>query len=318
MFKNLLYSPRFWMAVKIVFLILFFFYIYNKWESISTGNLDAHFQNAFGNTHFYLWMFAFVFLSGVNWFTDTLMWWNVVRNKISISFYEAFKINLVSHAVGLVTPANIGEYGIKALSFTELGKSRQSLLLTFSYRSTKSFVKLAAGLIAMYFILLSDFPLWSNLLLLGLVVTCSVYWFMPQILEWIYHHKIGRWVFGDKEARDWHFERKEFLHATIPASIRFVSYSAELAILITLGSNLNFFSSLARSISTYSISTFIPSLSFFDPVVKASVGDMVFSGQNVGIEWVGFCIAAVWFMNVGFPSFIGFLLWLRMKPQTSK
>lgn len=318
MIKNLLHNSRFWVAVKIVFLILFLFYIYSKWESISTENLEVNFQNLTSNSYFYLWMLVFVVLFGINWFTDTLLWYNVVRNKTTISFYQAFKINLVSHAVGLVTPANIGEYGIKALSFTELGKSRQSLLLTFSYRSTKSFVKLAAGLLAMYMILQSSYPVWSVLLLVALLLLCIVYWFMPQLLEWVYHHKWGRWIFGDKEVRNWHFKRSEFLKATIPASVRFLSYSAELAILVALGTKLNFFNALARSISTYSISTFIPSLSVFDPVVKTSVGDMIFTGENVGIEWVGFCITTVWFANVGFPSLIGYLLWMRMKPQTSK
>ncbi|KAB2805329.1 hypothetical protein [Phaeocystidibacter luteus] len=312
MIRKLLNDSRFWLVVKISLGLLFLAYFASKWEEFDLDLLVSEWN---AQEHSSLWFtgIAFTLLFAVNWISDTYLWWMVVRTQLNITFKSAFEINLISHAVGIMTPANVGEYGIKALHFTELGKKRQSALLTFSYRAAKWFVKSAAGLAAGIWIWSSS----NN----TLVAICSValaglvlsYAFIPKLLNKTYHSKIGRWAFDEKEDREWQFKSSNFWKSTLPAMVKFASYTGQLALLIALGSSMGIEEAFWRSSAIYSLASFIPSLSLFDPMVKTGIGELVMTPQGVSLAWLAISTTIVWVTNLGIPSIIGYILWLRRR-----
>lgn len=305
-------------GIKIVLFGIFAFYLGNKWSEFTSDDSASHFAALYSHTNLIAWTILFFALFALNWSMDTLIWWIVIRKKVQVSFKEALKINLISHAVGLATPGKIGEYGIRSIHFSKLGKIRQSFLLTLSYRVSKFVVNLGVGLLAGAILLRSYSSNLSSFLAFALVGLIIFIWFIPKFLDLIYHSALGRWIFGPEEVRNWHFSKREFLTSLFPALIKFLSYSSQLAILIYLGTQLPIAEALSRSISVYSLSSFIPTLSIFDPLVRTAIGDWVFQSTDTGLKWITFSILIVWSVNVAIPALFGYFLWFRMKPHTSK
>lgn len=310
--RGLLKNSRFWLFVKIVLTLGFIYHFATKWEEFNLELLRSTWNDAL---HRDLWLFGTLFfaLFIINWLADTHLWWLAVKSQLHISFKEAFKVNLISHAVGLVTPANLGEYGIKALHFTELGKKKQSILLTISYRWAKWYAKSGFGLLAGYMIWQTSNPdlAWACLSLL--VILAVSYAFLPSILDKVYHGKIGRLIFEGKEQTDWNFKNNYFWRALWVACVKFSSYTLQLAILLHLGSELNLLEGFWRSSAIYSLSSFIPTLSLFDPMVKAGIGEFVIPQEMASIAWIAVSTFIVWVSNMGIPSAVGYVFWWRMK-----
>ncbi|NVK28385.1 MAG: flippase-like domain-containing protein [Flavobacteriia bacterium] len=312
MIRKILSDSRFWLILKISLGILFLVYFIGKWDEFDLDLLKSQWNE---QEHSNLWTIgiSFFLLFAVNWLSDTYLWWMVVRTQLKITFKSAFEINLISHAVGIMTPANVGEYGIKALHFTELGRKRQSALLTLSYRAAKWFVKSAAGLSAGIWIWSSSDSklVWICALAIGVLIL--IYAFIPNLLNWVYHSRIGRWALEEKEDRDWHFKAYNFWKSLLPAAIKFSSYTGQLALLIALGSSMGMEEAFWRSSAIYSLASFIPSLSLFDPMVKTGIGEIVMSPEGVSLAWLAICTTLVWITNMGIPSIVGYILWLRRK-----
>lgn len=311
-FKN----PRVLFVAKIGLLLVFVYYLSGRLTLLSFEKIESHYRSAVTHPHFTAFILFFLLLFVVNWLSDTWIWRTIIKGKINLSFVESFKINLVSHAIGVVTPANVGEYGVRAMAFSETGKSRQSFLLTFAYRITKTFVKFGFGMVAGILLFSGEHihPLYFYSTLGLLVIGFS---FLPKFIDFLYHSKLGRWFFGSEEQRDWHFKNRHFWKALFPAMIKFASYSGQLALIIHLGSSTSLMDSFMGSVLTYSIASIIPTLSLFDPLVKTSIGDLVFQNQGLSIEWLAFGTTFVWLINLGIPSLFGFYLWLKKKTQTS-
>lgn len=312
MLRKLLKSSSFWLVFKLILAAVFLRFLAQRWEEFDFTLVQSIWSNT---TLSELWIaiVLFTILFAVNWASDTYLWWMVVRNKINIPFKEALRINVISHAVGLATPANLGEYGIKALHFTKLGKARQSVLLTLSYRSAKWYVKMAAGLLAGIWVWHNTESMYAWICggaIVGLIIS---YPFVPHILDRLYHSSLGRLVFDDKEVRDWNFKDIYFIRALLPAAIKFASYTAQLAILLHLGSNLSFIELFWRSNAIYSLSSVIPTLSLFDPMVKIGIGEIVTHSTGLSLAWLAVCTTIVWSANLGLPSLVGYFLWMKKK-----
>lgn len=309
---NLLRSSKFWLIVKLILAGLFLYHFATKWDELDYDMLSATWNSA-SREDVVIFGTAFLLLFALNWISDTYLWWMVVKSQMDISFKDAFKINLISHAVGLVTPANIGEYGIKALHFTELGKKRQSVLLTFSYRWAKWYVKMGFGAIAGIYLWYHQNSNLTYLLMAVLAGLIFSYRFLPSILDRVYHGRIGRIIFDASEDKNWNFKNNYFIKSITPAIIKFTSYTGQLALLLALGSNLNLIETFWRSSAIYSIASFIPTLSLIDPMVKAGLGEFILSDVSINLEWIALSTALVWLTNLGIPSLIGYGMWLRKK-----
>lgn len=312
MFKKLLSNSKFWLIVKLVLAAGFIYYFSEKWDELDWTAIGAQIDK-WSTLQLCLIITLFLTLFVINWLADTYLWWSVVRRKVKITFGSAFRINLISHSVGLVTPANIGEYGIKALHFTELGQKRQSVLLTLSYRSAKWYAKSAVGLIAGIWIWWGDNDLLSYLCGFILIALIISYRFLPSMLDRLYHSRLGTWAFDKEDIANWNFKDDQFYHAIPPAFVKFLSYTGQLSLLVYMGSNLGFLETMMRSGAIYSLASFIPTLSLFDPVVKASIGEIVMVPAGVSLEWLAVSTALVWLINLGIPSAIGYGMWIRSK-----
>ncbi len=312
MLKKLLRNSNFWLTVKLLLASGFIYYFSRKWDGFDWIQIEAQIDRwDTRSLSFTLILFFGLFI--LNWLSDTYLWWSVVRRKAKITFSSAFRINLISHSVGLVTPANIGEYGIKALHFTELGQKRQSVLLTLSYRSAKWYAKTAIGLLAGIWIWWDSSHLLRNICAFALLLLILSFRYLPTVLDRIYHSKLSAWAFDQEAIANWNFKDEQFYHAIPPAFIKFISYTGQLSLLIFMGSDLSFGEAFMRSGAIYSLASFIPTLSLFDPVVKASIGEIVMIPAGVSLEWLALSTVLVWTVNLGIPSLVGYALWIQKK-----
>ena len=69
-------------------------------------------------------------LTTLNWMLEIYKWQMLSREVTPISYQEAAKQSLASHAFALITPNRIGEYGAKALFYAQSFR-KQILTLNF-------------------------------------------------------------------------------------------------------------------------------------------------------------------------------------------
>lgn len=300
-------SKAFLTAVKVILAAGFGWYLFGRLSEIDWTNIHL----ASNSTSSWQWVaLGFVGLSVINWTTDTWLWWNIARQVTPLPFFRAFKINLISHAVGLMTPANLGEYGIKALQFSESADQKQSVFLTFSYRFSKTYVKTAMGLLAGYFLWTGNSPIAAWTCLIGLLIASIGFYYFPAIMNVVSSRPWLLRLLRLSPDSNWNFKKLKIRRSILPALIKFASYSGQLALILTYWSGANGWSTWWRSTAVYSLGSYIPTLSVFDPVVKTSLGDVLFTPIGIPIETIALGTGMVWIMNMGLPSIIGYTLWL--------
>src|SRR5690606_4596427 len=140
---------------------------------------------------------------------------------------------------------------------------------------------------------------WAVVCAVLLVMVAISYPYIPKILHKTYHSKWGRIAFGDDEVRDWDFRKLPVTRALFPSTLKFMSYSGQLALLLSAGSGLGFTDLYWRSAAVYSLSSVIPTLSIFDPLVKTGIGDWIIVPAGIELSWLAVCTSLVWMVNIG-------------------
>lgn len=287
--KNILF-----VFLKIGLLVLSIFYIKSQW-SIDKTNFVLPSLNPF------FFVFIMIIFSSVNWFLEIKKWQLLISKIRQIDFHEALKQSLSSFAVSMITPNRLGEYGFKILFFEK--KAFKKVIVLQSIQSfSQLFATVFFGFFGCLYFAYHEIAI-VILVVLSLFFFIQNFTFLPKQVHF-YFQKIYSFS-------------KSGLKVILTLSLfRYLVFSLQFMILLYwFGVENNFFELYFALTLMYLFSSVLPTLQFFDVIVKGSVGVFIFEKVGVLSNIVIQVTFIMWLFNMFLPYFFGLFYWLKFKPS---
>ena len=307
MYNSLPYKTKqfLFLLVKLAIIVGSFYFIYNKTVHNEHIELSAFIvqleSKIFNDTNI---IFTLLLLSLFNWVFEIIKWKVLASYVQKISIANAAKQSLGSLTASLFTPNRIGEYGVKAIYFKK-GNRRKVMLLNLLSNISQMTTTVIFGVIGLaYFI--SHFPVEIAVFSFRRIA----YVFVALIL-FIF---IGK--FSYKKIRGFYIDKIIDFVQKIPTKIhvatllfsiiRYVIFSHQFYfLLVVFEVQVEYQTAMALISSMYLLASLVPSLSFFDWLIKGSVAIWVFSFVG-NYEIIIVTITSImWLLNFGLPAIFG-------------
>lgn len=250
-----------------------------------------------------------VVLSITFWLLDTTVWRAVMKPFAVISFLRALRFNMVAQSAGILTPFLVGDYGLRSMLLKNDIEPRQNTMVTMAYQLIKVMTRVVVGIAAA--IVLSVKLVWGWLLLLmasALLVLGGVS--VKQFIKAIGKSKYTQRLWGMGDRLD--FTQLNVMRALLPALLLFLCFCLQTGLLIFwLDDATSFYPILLWVILTYSITSFLPPLSFFDPLAKSAFGAL-FGAQFASADAILVAFTLTWMLNRGVPALVSGLLFRKL------
>lgn len=270
------------------------------------------------------WDFRFLILSIIlmpaNWFLESKKWQILMSPHVVLSLNDALKTVLSGIALGIATPARIGEYGGRLLT-SDPNHKPQVISATLLGSIAQNLCNVVMGLVFSYYFLKSIFNVtysdhitFSIAVGLQIGILIFIYYKLPKVakfverfLKWKYFLKIS----SKLKSLDLYtvpLLNKIILISLLRYSIYFTQY---LLILKFLGVQNDFLELSGGIASIYLIQTGIPLPAFLSILARGELAILVWS--SLGIVELTALVATfiLWFVNLIFPSLVGLVILTR-------
>jgi hypothetical protein len=279
--------------------------LYNK---LSDQALWPQLHHAFQvlNSFHYLLIIA---LSVCFWLLDTQLWRTVLKPFVQINFPSALRYNVIAQSAGVLTPFLVGDYGLRSYFLRDELEARQNTLVTLAYQLVKVATRISIGLVALIFISFqTNWRFTAIILAVALLLAGAMT--IQHLVKIIAHSKLARRFLGDRDRLD--FGAMRLKVTTIPATLLFSTFCLQTALLIHwIDPQTPFLEVLAWVIVTYSLTSFLPPMSIFDPLVKSAFGTLLYV-QVAGADVLLFAFTSTWVVNRGIPALLSGVFFRRM------
>ena len=251
-------------------------------------------------------------LSCCNWFTEFLKWRSLVKSLCSINLSQATKQSLIAFTLGVFTPNKIGEFGIRPLFFQK-GLRKKIALLTGMHHFTQLLATLIFGVFGFAF-LLFKFPALQKFER-PVIATFILGLFVALLLIVIRKKKWVTFPFLNKSIQFvLQIKKDTFVRSFKYSIIRYVIFSHQFYFLLYVFNLEYTYVEVYAGITTvYFLSTLLPAISFFDIVVKASIGILVFDLLAIDEVIVIQVMALMWLLNYVLPLLLGSVYVLQLR-----
>ena len=308
MYNSLQYKTKqfLFLLVKLAIIVGAFYFIYNKIVhnehlefSVFAEQLES---NIFNN---YSLLFTLILFTFLNWFFEILKWEALASFCRNISFFESAKQSLSSLTASLFTPNRIGEYGAKAIYFAK-GNRRKIMLLNLFGNINQMSTTILFGSFGLYYFL-SHFPI-------------EIEGFRLRKLAYVAAILIAFVFFGNKygykKIRGFYIDKIISFIKSIPvrihivtfffSCIRYLIFSHQFYFLLyTFNINIDYTTAMALISSMYLIASLVPSLAFFDWLIKGSVAVWIFSFIGADELKIITITLLMWLLNFALPAIFG-------------
>jgi len=308
MIGNLPYKTKqlFYMLIKLSIVIGAFYFIYNRLTTNEHLNFSVFIEFLTKNNVFSLKNIVFLlFLSFLNWFFEILKWKNLVEIISQISFIEATKQSLAALTASLFTPNRIGDYAAKAIFFKTL-KRRKIVLLNLMSHIMQMTVTTLFGIVGSYFFIytynpdISYYRLSRFFLLLIIVISFAILG-AKQTRFTIKGFSLQKIIDFLKN-----ISKEKHIKNAVYSVIRYLIFSFQFYFLLHLFQvDLYYLNAMVVITTMYLLSSIIPSVFFFDVVIKGSIALYVFGIAGVNDLTILNIITLMWILNFVIPSIIG-------------
>jgi len=308
MYNSLQYKTKqfLFLLVKLTIIVGAFYFVYQKIVhneqlafSVFITQLESNIFNNYGV------IFTLFIFTCLNWFFEILKWKTLASFVQKISLTNAAMQSLGSLTASLFTPNRIGEYGAKAVYFKK-GNRRKIMLMNLISNGTQMVVTTVFGTFGLIYFFI-HFPVEIELFRLRKAV-----YLIMVLIGFVF---IGK-KFGFKKIRGFYIDKIIRFIKDIPVSlhflnitfsvIRYLIFSHQFYFLLTVFDiHIDYTTAMSFITSMYLLASLIPSLSFFDWLIKGSVALWIFSfaGNN---ELIIVTISLVmWVLNFGIPAIFG-------------
>lgn len=308
MYNSLQYKTKqfLFLLVKLAIIVGAFYFIYNKIvhnEQLKLDSFIKQLEVSIFNTNSTIFiLIGFTFL---NWFFEILKWQALVSSIKKISFFESLKQSLSSLTASLFTPNRIGEYGAKAIYYNK-GQRRKIMLLNLLGNSAQMTTTVVFGIIGLIYFL-THFS-----------VNIEIYRFrramylLAFLIALVFFGK----KFGYKKIRGFYIDKIISFIKKMPLSIHFKSglysalryliFSHQFYFLLKIFEvEIEYTTAMSLILSMYLIASLVPSLSFFDWLIKGTVAVWVFSFAHVNELIIVTITLLMWTLNFAIPAIFG-------------
>ena len=303
--KLLRKTNQFWTSlIKILVVSLSFFVIYLAVQDIHSAQWRLMFDSS--QTISLIWI-GFV-LSLLNWFLEGVKWKTLLQDTTSISVLNAFAETLKAHAVSIITPNKIGEFGAKASFYPRAFRS-EVLKSTLTGQVHQLLATCVFGLLGLCFVFahLDNYLKWSSLivvlLLVGLVLSIYKYDFKKV---WMKRFQ----AYVQSVFRLSHIANTKVLALSM---LRYICFSHQYYLFLWMFQpDVSYVQIMPIIFSIYFISSFVPTILILDAGIKAGLGLMLL-GSYMSSEFILTVSLLMWIFNFGIPAVVGNLLLLKPK-----
>lgn len=248
-------------------------------------------------------------LSVAFWILDTSLWRIVLKPFAQVAFHSALRYNIIAQSAGILTPFLVGDYGLRSYFLKDDLDSRQNTLVTLAYQLLKVATRIIIGIGAL--ILLSFQSTWRfTAILLAAVLLIFGALSIKRIIQVIAKTRLANRLIGDRERLD--FSNLRLKYSVVPAAVLFGTFSMQTALLIYwIEPQAPFLQIISWVVITYSLTSFLPPMSFFDPLVKSAFGTLLYV-QVAGPDVLLFAFTITWVVNRGLPALFSGIFFRRL------
>ncbi len=250
-----------------------------------------------------------VLLSLCFWAIDTFLWKSVLKPFVVLPFASALRYNIIAQSAGVLTPLLVGDYGLRSYFLRNDLDSRQNTFVTLAYQMVKVSTRIIIGFAALIFLSFqSEWRFLAIVLAAGLLIV-GVLSIKRLVIVLAKTRLVGRFL-GDRERLD--FSKLRLKITVVPATLLFATFSLQTALLIHwVVPDSDFLQVYSWVIVTYSVTSFLPPMSFFDPLVKSAFGALLYV-QVASADVLLFAFTITWVVNRGIPACVSGLLFRRL------
>lgn len=299
-------------TAKFILVGLAFFYIYNKLQSDETIDFSAVFHYISVVSIFYLLLF-----SVANWFFEVLKWQNLVNSFQKISFFQALQQTLGSLTASIFTPNRIGEYGVKVLYFKK-ENAKQIVFLNFVHNSSQMLVTTVFGFLGFLMTLFAktETMFWVGFKLSALKLFLFVLGFLVLVFLFLRLKKVEIYGFSIQKLiqKIRQIKRETFVKTLLFSVIRYLIFSCQFYFLMLLfDADIDIYNAFSTIFIMYFVASVLPSIHFFDVVIKGSVAVYLFSKFGIEDLKILTITSLMWLFNLVLPLIAGSLFILNFK-----
>ncbi len=296
----------FFVVIKLSIVIGAFYFIYTKLAENQNLELNEFVRFLNENRVFSFKNISFlIILSIFNWFFEILKWKNLVLTVQKISFKDALEQSLGGLTASLITPNRIGEYGAKAIYFTK-GYRKRIVLLNLIGNMSQMTITTIFGITG-FIVFVNRYQIDVNyykitkfgviLLLLSLFTVLGVKQKRYKI-KCFTTDKIFNFIKS--------LSSKTRFYVVLFSLIRYCIFSFQFYYLLTIfGVEVDYSKAMMVITSMYLLASIVPSITFFDVVIKGSVAVFLFNYVGVNELTILSITTLMWLLNFVIPSLFG-------------
>ena len=300
----------FLLLLKVALLSAVCFFIYHKLtanQELSWINFRDQLQSISWKAFIVLFIFTVL-----NWSLEIFKWKKLTQKISAISFQQSAFQLLSAHAVAILTPNRIGEYGAKPMFFLKK-YWKKIVLYNFFGNMSQLLATVIFGMIGIAFLLNNsafqlNFISFQQLLvstgtiLIVLFFLRKSVWFQQQFskLKKAFHQFSA-------------IQQIEILGLSIG---RYLIFSHQFYfLLVLLNVDISYLDAMSCIFSMYFLASILPSVFLLDAVVKGGIAVWLFSFFQVEALPVLAISLTMWLLNFALPGVIGSLLWFKFQPR---
>ncbi|MFT4800533.1 MAG: hypothetical protein ACI93N_000291 [Flavobacteriaceae bacterium] len=303
-------------ALKVLILTFTFVYIYLKVSQNETIN-TTRFSEKILDENSLLPGLIFIGLAILNWFFEILKWKKIVSKITPISFFTSLKQSLASLTVSLATPNRIGEYGAKAYYF-ESHQRKKVMLYNLFHNSFQMFITTILGIIGLYILFENNYLKISIDNIVFKITFAIIIVIFTLLLGYIFRSQ--QLIFKGLTIKNLIQKFKELslglkLKMLLFSVLRYLIFSfLFFYLLLFFGASITLFEAVPFIFSMYLISSIVPTLSFFDVIIKGGVAVWVFSFIGISEVIILSTVFCMWILNFVVPALFGAYFLMTYKP----
>jgi hypothetical protein len=302
--KKALQNKVFLSAVKLLIVLLSFYFIYNELNNNDQLNWEKFFD-LLHRKWSVLGMLFLLSFSIANRYLEILKWQNLVNFLKPITVSEAAKQVLSALTAGIFTPNGLGEYAGKALYFNQKN-TKKIIFLNLICNGIQMILTVIFGTIGLWIL---GYYYWV-IGITAMVLLFFGFGFLTKSIK-IKGFSIEKLLVKINEIpKSIHFKN------ILLAIGRYLVFSHQYYFLfVAFDVDLPYPTLMASIAAVYFLASSLPSFQFLDFAVKGSVALFFFEPLGIN-EWIVVFIATLmWFLNVVLPVFIGSYFVLKFKPK---
>jgi hypothetical protein len=311
------YSPThkskqfFWLLIKLSIVFGCGYFIWLKLTSNNQLNFSSFYLNLTENNILSTKnLFILLLFSFLNWFLEITKWHTLVGFIKKTTFRSACIQSLASLTTSLITPNRIGEYGAKALYFKKpLRKQILSLNLIGNVHQLLATLFFGfSGLL--YFVRNQNIQLNFNKIYSLILIVFTVV--LGIFLLWKFNVS-KKEIFKNYTVK---LSKNQHIRIASLSFLRYLVFAHQFYFLLLLfRMSISYMDAITAIGGLYLISSIIPVISLFDPVLKGSIAVFIFTFFGLNVLNILSITTLMWLLNFVIPASIGSYFVLTFKPK---